>query len=245
MNIKIEFSDARLLLAAASCAGVNDVRFYLNGVRICPAPFGGVVMQGTDGHRICIAHDFDAKVDGELPPEGIIVSCARFPKPSRAIGAYKAELLLLNGRLHCFTFKKENKMDKIFPAEVIDGKMPALGDFVRSVCGDKGAGIANLESKYLEMAAQVGKMFDAPQITVRGKLFEAPLAIRGLDGESNLAGSARICFHDRHADRFVFYVIMKVHSDAPENWMPDWLDNWGKEETAREQKEQEERNRAD
>ena len=241
MNIKIEFSDARLLLAAGSCSAISDVRYYLNGIRFCPSYGGGVVMQGTDGHRICIAHDFDAKVvTGELPPEGIIVS-GKLPKPSKPAGAKKAVLKLEDGEGQ-FTFSKDGK-EIIIPAEIIDGKMPALGDFVRSVCGDKGAGIANLESKYLEMAAQVGKMFDAPQITVRGKLFEAPLAIRGLDGESNLAGSARICFHDRHADRFVFYVIMKVHSDAPENWMPDWLDNWGKEETAREQKEQEERDK--
>ena len=130
MNIRIEFADARLLLAAGSCAAVDDVRYYLNGVRICPAPLGGVVIQGSDGHRMCIAYDIDAKVDGELPPEGIIVS-GRLPKPSRTIGAYKAELLLQNGRMHCFTFKKENNRDKILPAEVIDGRFPALGGLSR------------------------------------------------------------------------------------------------------------------
>lgn len=59
MNITI---NARLLIAAQKFAGKEDVRFYLNGVYVAPAPSGdGAVLVATDGHRMAVLHD----------PEGI------------------------------------------------------------------------------------------------------------------------------------------------------------------------------
>ncbi|CAN5301219.1 hypothetical protein BH10PSE16_BH10PSE16_01380 [soil metagenome] len=55
-NVKIKFA-AQHLPRAALFAGVNDIRYYLNGARIEPAPMGGVYIIGCDGHCLAIIHD--------------------------------------------------------------------------------------------------------------------------------------------------------------------------------------------
>lgn len=48
---------ASIYNAALIAAAKNDLRFYLKGVRIEPAPQGGALIIATDGHRILVAHD--------------------------------------------------------------------------------------------------------------------------------------------------------------------------------------------
>lgn len=56
-------TNATLLAAAASIAAVNDVRYYLNGVCIEPAPQGGVLLIGCNGHALVCIHDADGYAD--------------------------------------------------------------------------------------------------------------------------------------------------------------------------------------
>ena len=48
---------ASFYTAASLVAAKDDVRFYLKGVRIEPAPQGGALIVASDGHRILVAHD--------------------------------------------------------------------------------------------------------------------------------------------------------------------------------------------
>lgn len=56
-------TNAVLLAAAASLAAVNDVRYYLNGVCIEPAPQGGVLLIGCNGHALVCIHDANGYAD--------------------------------------------------------------------------------------------------------------------------------------------------------------------------------------
>lgn len=67
----------------------EETRYYLTGVHISPAPEGGAVLVGTNGHFLIAAHDPDAHVSGE----GIVV----LDKPMKA--ALKATGVLLEKRL--------------------------------------------------------------------------------------------------------------------------------------------------
>jgi hypothetical protein len=63
LNTKIT---ASLYAAALVFAGDRDVRFYLNGVRVEPAPNGiGTLVVATDGHRLVVMHDEAGSVAGE------------------------------------------------------------------------------------------------------------------------------------------------------------------------------------
>lgn len=55
---------AALLRAALAFAGNKDVRYYLNGVYVEPAPDGcGVRLVATDGHRMAVLFDADGSAD--------------------------------------------------------------------------------------------------------------------------------------------------------------------------------------
>ena len=63
MNATIQ---ALYMPALAQFAGKNDIRLYLNGFIIEPAPenIGGVYLIATDGHTGCVVHDPKGSSDG-------------------------------------------------------------------------------------------------------------------------------------------------------------------------------------
>lgn len=54
---------ARMFHAAMVCVSTEDVRYYINGVHIEPHPDKGAVLVATDGHRMLVCHDEDARCD--------------------------------------------------------------------------------------------------------------------------------------------------------------------------------------
>lgn len=68
-KVKIKFA-AKHLPRAALFMGNGDIRTYLNGIRIEPAPQGGVYIIGCDGHCLAIIHDKDATMTGS---DGVIL----------------------------------------------------------------------------------------------------------------------------------------------------------------------------
>lgn len=49
--------DAVLFRAASEVRSFEEVRYYLNGVYVHPHPIKGVLLVGTDGHRMMVVHD--------------------------------------------------------------------------------------------------------------------------------------------------------------------------------------------
>lgn len=49
--------DAVLFRAASEVRSFEEVRYYLNGVYVHPHPEKGVLLVGTDGHRMMVVHD--------------------------------------------------------------------------------------------------------------------------------------------------------------------------------------------
>lgn len=56
--------NAKLFRVASMFAGKNQVRTYLNGVRIEKAK-EGVILVATDGHRMIVINDREGKIEGE------------------------------------------------------------------------------------------------------------------------------------------------------------------------------------
>ena len=64
MNIKIK---ADILAAVSLFRGINDVRYYLNGLYLETGPKGARLV-GCDGHQLAVA-----KIEGEFPVSSIII----------------------------------------------------------------------------------------------------------------------------------------------------------------------------
>ena len=79
--------NAYLLAAAQRFAAVDDVRFYLNGVLVEPAPDGdGVLLVATDGHRLAVLRDRTGSTDG------LAVILPRVKRPALRRGAKRPEV---------------------------------------------------------------------------------------------------------------------------------------------------------
>lgn len=78
--------DARMFAAAAVCASTEDTRSYLCGVRIERHPVKGALLVATDGHRIMVVYDAEAKCNTDvtvaLPKEALRL-CALKGEPRR------------------------------------------------------------------------------------------------------------------------------------------------------------------
>ena len=59
--------DARAFAAVSLFMSTEEIRYYLNGVFVCPAPEGhtGVLLVATDGHAMGVAHDPDGETNGD------------------------------------------------------------------------------------------------------------------------------------------------------------------------------------
>lgn len=55
--------NANLVRLAATVAGMDDMRYYLKGVRIEPHPLAGAIIVATDGRRAIVAHDENGVAD--------------------------------------------------------------------------------------------------------------------------------------------------------------------------------------
>lgn len=60
-TLRVDFDPKHLPRLAAFMA-VHDIRYYLNGVYIEPAPQGGVFLVATDGHTLLAIHDSTGKM---------------------------------------------------------------------------------------------------------------------------------------------------------------------------------------
>jgi len=76
--ILIEFKedDLTMLRGVLACAGVKDVRYYLNGIHISDR-----YVESTDGHRFA-RFKSPSQCGGPLSPKGIIIPTFKIPAPT-------------------------------------------------------------------------------------------------------------------------------------------------------------------
>lgn len=128
-------------LSALTCAGVKDVRYYLNGIYFDPEGF----IVGTDGHRL-----FCGKAD--TGGENVIISVKAKP-PTRF------NHLVVDTEKRSATFIDDKAHEVLTsPIDIIDGRYPDWRRVSRFKPGKVEA--IGLHLPYLADAAKCSKYFD-------------------------------------------------------------------------------------
>lgn len=207
MNAKFQ---ACYLPILAEFAAVDDVRYYINGFYIEPAPasVGGVYLIATDGHSIVVIHDPKGESDGDyiLPvPRRLLGTVGKQKtKTTDAVGA--VQMVLLDGRMAMMTMGEAfSEHDIAVSCKPIDGKFPD----VRRVISYDWSNLDQSEAItanafYLARLKRIGKSLDADGM---------PIQIRR-------CGGALLCIPELR-DHSVFAVIMMMKLDTRDE--PEWL----------------------
>ena len=168
MPYKITFTRPAMLFAGMTCASTDSTRYYLRGVQVEPSPSGGLLLVATDGHRLSLAHDAGATVEGTLPERGVILptvnaAMAKLKEGTRA----QAEVVTYDGR----TFAVDGQT---WHAPAIDGTFPDWRRILPDVT-TPGTG-AGFNPRYLADFAKVAAAFgekNAP-LVLTGASTDAP-----------------------------------------------------------------------
>lgn len=164
MAYKITFTRPAMLFAGMTCASTDPTRYYLHGVQVEPSPQGGLLLIATDGHRLSLAHDAGATVEGTLPERGVILpavkaAMAKLKEGTRA----QAAVVTYDGQ----TFAVDGQT---WHAPAIDGTFPDWRRILPYVTEAKpGAGF---NPRYLADFAKIAAAFGDKN---------APLVITGAD----------------------------------------------------------------
>ena len=100
-GVRIKFAAKhlpRVALFMATC----DIRYYLNGIRIEPAPQGSVFIIGCDGHCLAIIHDKDGTMTGSAgvilrASPGLLQACKAPGRELRSLGG--ANVIITGSRI--------------------------------------------------------------------------------------------------------------------------------------------------
>lgn len=116
---------------AATCMARMDIRYYLNGLYVEPRPEGGVVIVGTDGHRLCAVIDKDGEASGPviLRVQDMV---QHLPKPKDTekfldgVPGKKLTLVLeeLRGKPVLVLQDTMNRMLRLSGEALVEGKFP-------------------------------------------------------------------------------------------------------------------------
>ena len=210
MKFNIKLEDARPLVAAASCQAVNDVRMYLNGVRVTAHKDGGLMYEATDGHRLIVVRDADAVIEGDIPEGGVILG-GKIPKPSAAYKDRGATISVDGERGEIVFRKKNGDAISIVNLEVIDGQFPEFEAIVYSSESEINYRPFTANPSYLIDAAYIAVMFGGKGVTVHCV-------------EQSNHHCGRVVFHEE-IGKNILMIIMPVRLDESDPAIPDWNTN--------------------
>lgn len=100
-GVRIKFA-AKHLPRVALFMATGDIRYYLNGIRIEPAPQGGVYIIGCDGHTMAIIHDATGTMTGSTGvilrvSPGLLQACKAPGRELKSLGG--ANVLITGSRV--------------------------------------------------------------------------------------------------------------------------------------------------
>lgn len=200
----------------AAFAAKSDVRYYLNGFHVEPAPadIGGVYLSATDGHTMILIHD----------PQGEAERRAVFPIPRLLVSRCKADrnipatkFVQLDGRMAIVTAG-----DQFFEHDVgvgcreIAGKFPEVRRVVRELVSRPES-----DESFLVNAAYFARMNVIAKLE---KLRHGP-AIR----IKSIKDGAVLCTPEV-LDHKVFVLIMPMR-DRNQTGTPEWVGRFAAEDT--------------
>lgn len=111
-------ASARLFAAVAAFRAKDDIRYYLQGVHIAPAP-EGVYLVATDGHQLAVAHDRH----GHAPEPTIMVCSQPLVAAARKHRSGEGHVVLQAGRVRVLSSLIEERFVQAGPA-LMEGNFP-------------------------------------------------------------------------------------------------------------------------
>lgn len=94
--MKLQINASKLKLAA-TCMASNDIRYYLNGVKIEPRAEGGVFIVGTDGHRLMAVIDESGHIEAPAILRLTSSTLSKLPKVGSKNEKWTAETVAIDG----------------------------------------------------------------------------------------------------------------------------------------------------
>lgn len=202
-------------------AAVQDVRYYLCGVRIEPHPEKGAIIVATNGHVIGMIHDPDGFcaepiIVGDISKQLISACCAK----NGIIKGVPPKALYITdgGAIVDFGDVQEQEIEPfgktvmhLSRITLIDGQFPNWRRVIPSKTEPSGE-VMIAQAQYLSLFEKVVKALGA-QRTYSGVTMEL------VNGRSIIARLQGIDLTDRFAA-----IIMQLRGDEkPKPYLPDWL----------------------
>lgn len=159
----------KYLAAAALFAAEKDVRRYLNGIHVRPAPGGkpGAIITATNGHVLCTMHDAAAECDGE----------AIYPVPRELVAFCKKRKHLDGATEFCdgkATAKNGDGSAVTVDAAPIDGRFPDVARLIPREFDVESTVAPAVDARYLALPAAVAEILLASEVKCRGVVLVAP-----------------------------------------------------------------------
>lgn len=213
MNLNLK---ARLVAAVAVFKANQDIRYYLNGVYVEPAPEGGAIIAATNGHAMCVWRDTTATgVDRPI----ILATDAKLLQACQ--GSDLKRLVVRDGRLAVVLNKEGPGVDlqeEVYIQPIgyrktvgcapweIEGKFP---DWVQVIPNAPAHGVKGLfNAEYLAMVGRAMKIGN----TLASKFFAPQL------NQDNQDSAILVSWN---ADKDFLAVIMPMREDPFP--FPDWM----------------------
>lgn len=216
------------LPALAQFVGKNDVRFYLNGFLIEPAPaeVGGVYLVATDGHTATVIHDPKGESDGIyiMPvPTRLLTCCKPYKKQSDII--FGDKMLSFDGFMA--TLSDVTGHLESVRCKPIDGKYPDW----RRITPDLSVQRQPTDS----MSAPAQSVFINPAYIARCNAALAGMGIKPnrrpsieFFTQARSSGELAVSPYTLDNHRMIF-IIMPMRDDSSKdrhNWMADLDKRW-------------------
>lgn len=182
--------NAALFAAISAAQGVKDIRYYLNGVHLCPAIGGGAHIVATNGHVLFCAFDPNAEI---AEPVTLAIDASAIKAFAKVDGQISlddgVQLLSLNGK------------DISFAVIKLEGKFPEWRRVVPSLGARKTP--VNTCAATIEYIARLAKLFP----------WHWPAARFHITGHD----ASILATHPDFSDRFAVIMPLRAKPDEVEN----------------------------
>lgn len=211
VHAKLELSAWCCAIVAPFIAKVGEVRYYLRGINVSPAPGGGAIICATNGHAMGIYHDKTAVCEVAATfkfDRGTLAACAT--------GGGERRVVLRHGRL--------TVLDQYGEEICIQPGSPLVDGTIPYPSYEKVIPLAEKLQRGMVAAVNgtlIGLVTQSTAVAERA--LRRSVYMRGLEFY-NVEGNRNACTVVRVADLPDFVaVLMPMHVDTVVPVLPEWL----------------------